>query len=136
MGLELLSSVKEGLGPITQFASTLPNSMKYAPPEIQNTGWNHVSQLPVGSVDTWQFGCLIYELFNGHFSSPQQLSSAGKIPQKLFQVYRNFISANAVSRGNQIPLLLQRDGGYFDNEVIKQVAFLEQWSLKEGLTFA
>lgn len=36
---------------------------------------------PLPATDSWNFGTLIYEIFNGTFSNSEQLNSKGKIPQ-------------------------------------------------------
>lgn len=89
---------------------------------------------PVGAVDTWAFGCLIHEIFNGILHRPEDLGrEAGKIPRNLFSIMKPFVNPNPSARSSQIPSLLGRNsGGYFDNEIIKISSFLEQWALKEG----
>lgn len=36
---------------------------------------------PLPATDSYNFGTLIYEIFNGAFSDPEQLNNKGKIPQ-------------------------------------------------------
>ncbi len=43
-GFDVLSSIKESHSPISQFSSLIPNSMKYAPPEIQKSSWTSITR--------------------------------------------------------------------------------------------
>ena len=36
---------------------------------------------PLHATDSWNFGTLIYEIFNGAFNNSEQLSNKGVIPQ-------------------------------------------------------
>ena len=36
---------------------------------------------PLHATDSWNFGTLIYEIFNGAFSNAEQLNNKGVIPQ-------------------------------------------------------
>src|SRR5271170_4706803 len=46
-----------------------PNSIK-----VNNSG-------PLPATDSWNFGTLIYETFNGAFTNSEQLNTKGTIPQ-------------------------------------------------------
>jgi len=45
----------------------------------------HIPELicsgPLHATDSWNFGTLIYEIFNGAFSNAEQLNNKGVIPQ-------------------------------------------------------
>jgi SCY1-like protein 1 len=133
LGFEILSNPKEENNAIVQYASHLSNSMRFAPPEIQKTGWTSIQKFPTSSSDTWAFACLINEIFNG--SGSMDLGrDAGKIPRDLFSLMKPLLNANPSARSGQIPLLLEKTSGgsYFDNEIIRISNFLEQWALKES----
>ncbi|CAN6645515.1 hypothetical protein TRVA0_021S00760 [Trichomonascus vanleenenianus] len=79
-GLEL-TTVTESEEVLFRYGSLLPGSGNYAPPEVAKQGWQ-ISQRQPQTVDAFQVGNLIYDVFNG---TPQNPSSArpsrrGKIP--------------------------------------------------------
>lgn len=49
---------------IFSYADLLPASAKYCPPEVARGGWDGSRKNP-GSIDSWQAGVLVYEVFNG-----------------------------------------------------------------------
>ncbi|RKP14860.1 armadillo-type protein [Piptocephalis cylindrospora] len=133
-GFELLSRMDEEFPQITTSASLLPDSQRYAPPEVQQNGWDSVKNHPTGAVDAWMFGALIHEIFNGSFTSSSAQTSRGKIPPRLFSVMRSLMNASPISR---FTLRAFQDaalhtGGYFTSDFVQSVLFLENLNVKDA----
>jgi SCY1-like protein 1 len=77
--------------------SLLPGSSRNAPPEVTKDGWQITQRLPL-SVDSWQFGKLISEVFNGLGSNLVASGSRGDIPVKLFRVQQMLVNHNPRQR--------------------------------------
>ncbi|KAJ1345245.1 hypothetical protein BSLG_000759 [Batrachochytrium salamandrivorans] len=92
--------------------------------------WNHSGHV----LDIWGYSCLIYELFNGPFSSQEDLKSAGSIPSSLLPLYQKMRNTNPAARPTFEYILTTAllSGGYFDNDFVKASLFLEQFSLKDS----
>ncbi|KAG0018532.1 hypothetical protein BGZ80_007059 [Entomortierella chlamydospora] len=134
-GFELLSSLKEDQPAILTFAGLIPESNRYAPPEVRKKSWNVVKEYELWSTDTWHYACLIYEVFNGPFTSPEQLATPGKIPPDIGPFYKNLLRPDPKTRpsvGDFLDKGLQAKG-FFQNDLIQVVLFLENFSVKEPL---
>jgi len=75
-GFEILSSMNEDDAIIYNYGSLVPDSGRYAPPEVVNGGWSAVKKNPLSAPDSFGLGTLIYEAFNGSFMGVDQLSQA------------------------------------------------------------
>lgn len=87
------------------------------------------------STDTWHYACLIYEVYNGTFTSSEQLASPGKIPAEMVPFYKNLLRPDPKSRpsvGDFLDKGMQAKG-FFQNDLIQIVNFLENFSVKEPL---
>ncbi|KAF9403041.1 hypothetical protein BGX21_007508 [Mortierella sp. AD011] len=134
-GFELLSSLKEDQPAILTFAGLIPESNRYAPPEVRKKSWNVVKEYELWSTDTWHYACLIYEVFNGPFTSPEQLATPGKIPPDIGPFYKNLLRPDPKTRpsvGDFLDKGLQAKG-FFQSDLIQVVLFLEHFSVKEPL---
>ncbi|KAG0359943.1 hypothetical protein BG005_011813 [Podila minutissima] len=134
-GFEALSSLKEEQPTILTFAGLIPDSNRYSPPEVRKSSWNTVKNFELWSTDTWHFACLIYEVYNGTFSNPEQLSTPGNIPPEMAPFYKNLLRPDPKSRpsvGDFLDKGLQARG-FFQNDLIQVVLFLENFSVKEPL---
>ncbi|KAF9356456.1 hypothetical protein BGX26_005230 [Mortierella sp. AD094] len=134
-GFEVLSSLKEDQPAILTFAGLIPESNRYAPPEVRKKSWNVVKEYELWSTDTWHYACLIYEVFNGPFASPEQLTMPGKIPPDMAPFYKNLLRPDPKTRpsvGDFLDKGLQAKG-FFQNDLIQVVLFLENFSVKEPL---
>ncbi|KAF9432213.1 hypothetical protein BGZ76_011118 [Entomortierella beljakovae] len=134
-GFELLSSLKEDQPAILTFAGLIPDSNRYAPPEVRKKSWNVVKEHELWSTDTWHYACLIYEAFNGTFTTPEQLATPGKIPADIAPFYKNLLRPDPKSRpsvGDFLDKGLQAKG-FFQSDLIQVVLFLENFSVKEPL---
>ncbi|KAJ3056872.1 hypothetical protein HK097_003408 [Rhizophlyctis rosea] len=83
--------------------------------------------------DSWAFGCLIHEIFNGAFSRPEDLGARGNIPQEL-KIYKPLMNPNPKGRMDLNTFLQQNfgPGGYFENDFVSVNLFLEQIAIKDS----
>ncbi|KND03592.1 SCY1 protein kinase [Spizellomyces punctatus DAOM BR117] len=133
-GFELLSSLKEDNPVILTYGGYLPEASKYAPPEVRKTSWTACRNTPSNAVDSWAFGCLIHEIFNGFFSRPEDLGQRGDIPQELFPIYKSFLNMEPKARmtmGDFLDKGIWKQG-YFDKDFISVTLFLEQIAIKDA----
>ncbi|KAG0307769.1 hypothetical protein BGZ98_009841 [Dissophora globulifera] len=134
-GFEALSSLKEDQPAILTFAGLIPESSRYAPPEVRKKSWEVVKEYELWTTDTWHYACLIYEVYNGTFTSPEQLVNTGKIPAEMAPFYKNLLRPDPKTRpsvGDFLDKGLQAKG-FFQNDLIQVVLFLENFSVKEPL---
>ena len=109
---------------------------------------------PTTAVDSWGFGCLIHEIFNGPFSRPEDLGPRGNIPQVQFlpsgfhlghtscsspilqdlKIYKPLMNPNPKGRMDLCTFLEQNfgRGGYFENDFVSVNLFLEQIAIKDS----
>ncbi|KAF9336020.1 hypothetical protein BG006_009995 [Podila minutissima] len=74
-------------------------------------------------------------VYNGTFSNPEQLSTPGNIPPEMAPFYKNLLRPDPKSRpsvGDFLDKGLQARG-FFQNDLIQVVLFLENFSVKEPL---
>ncbi|ORX50585.1 ARM repeat-containing protein [Hesseltinella vesiculosa] len=138
-GLELLSSMSEESPMIFTFGGLVPDAQKYAPPEILKSSWSAVKDLPITAVDAYQLGCLIYDVFNRRWDTPDQLlTHQGSIPNNMLKSYRLLVQPSPQNRGDAETFLDQGmriarngSGGYFSTDFIHISLFLENISIKD-----
>ena len=83
------------------------------------------------SLDIWGLGCLVWEVFNGPLDSMSQLAKVGKISKQLVPTYMELVAKNPAKRphpGAKIQQL-SKPGGYFKNELIDTMVFLEEFQV-------
>jgi len=109
----------------------LPSLLKYDPPEKSDSSKRLVT---AWSTDMWGLGCLIWEVFNGSLKSPTSLKSLGNIPKLLGAVYCELVGANPASRLNpkEIVIRCRKEGGYFHNDLVDCLLFLEEIQIKDA----
>ncbi|RPB18799.1 ARM repeat-containing protein [Terfezia boudieri ATCC MYA-4762] len=132
-GFEVLSSLKEDDPVIYRFGGLLPDSSRYASPEIVKGGWDVLKEQSIPVTDAYLFGILIYEAFNGGgFISADQLASTKSIPQSVLQSYKRLIQPNPKTRLSIAQFLAQgiRKGGFFDTPLIHVAEFVENMGVK------
>ncbi|KAF9540396.1 hypothetical protein EC957_004342 [Mortierella hygrophila] len=134
-GFEVLSSLKEDQPAILTFAGLIPESNRYAPPEVRKKSWNIVKDFELWSTDTWHYACLIYEVYNGTFTNSEQLASPGNIPAEMTPFYTNLLRPDPKTRPSVGDFLNKgmQAKGFFQNDLIQIVNFLENFSVKEPL---
>ncbi|KAG4305079.1 hypothetical protein PORY_001249 [Pneumocystis oryctolagi] len=133
-GLELLSPIKEDDSILYTYGGSIPDSSKYMPPEIQKKSWKHLKIIsPRTAIDTYNLGCLIYEIFNGTFKTSSDLIQKGKIPRKLFDVYKKLLAPNPALRLSISKFINygNNDGGFFKTDLIECSEFLEHFLIKD-----
>ncbi|CAG8593593.1 5786_t:CDS:10, partial [Acaulospora morrowiae] len=129
-GFELMSSLKEES---PTYGGLVHESSKYASPEISKSSWDILKDHDIWVTDSWNYGILIYEVYNGKFTSSKQLDGLGSIPRDMQASYKQLINVNPKSRlsiSNFIDIGL-RANGYFQNDLIQTILFLENMNIKE-----
>ncbi|EXJ96282.1 SCY1 protein kinase [Capronia coronata CBS 617.96] len=119
-GFEVLSSMNEDDAIIYTYGSLLPDSNRYAPPEVVNGGWSAIKKNPLGAPDAYGLGILIFEAFNGTFMGSDQLGQPRSVPANMIQSYRRLINPNPKLRLNagQFVDLGKKTGGFFETPLI------------------
>ncbi|CAG8513841.1 12769_t:CDS:10 [Ambispora leptoticha] len=133
-GFELMSSSKEEDPIIYTSGGYLPDSSRYSSPEITKSSWNILRDYEIWVTDAWNYGTLIYEAYNGPFTSVDQLQNAGEIPQAIYIEYKDLINQNPQFRTN-ISVFMEnglRVGGIFQNDLVQVNLFLENMNIKEA----
>ncbi|RUS24657.1 armadillo-type protein [Jimgerdemannia flammicorona] len=132
-GFELLGSPKEEGAVILTFGGLVPDSAKYASPETRKSGWSIIKDVPVHSTDSWLYACLVYESYNGPFSSSDQLTTRKDIPTNMFAAYKQLLAPGPASRADlgKFIDLGTRAGGFFQTDFLQVNLFLENLSMKE-----
>eukprot|EP00112_Aurelia_sp_Birch-Aquarium-sp1_P017328 Seg4000.2 transcript_id=Seg4000.2/GoldUCD/mRNA.D3Y31 product="N-terminal kinase-like protein" protein_id=Seg4000.2/GoldUCD/D3Y31 len=106
----------------------LPSLGRYDPPEgkapRRKENW---------STDSWGFGCLIWEIFNGPMLKSSELKAVSKIPRNLLSHYCELVTANPKSRLNPKNFLqsCKEPGQYLDNDFVKANLFLQEIQIKD-----
>ncbi|KAI9827066.1 MAG: hypothetical protein M1819_007058 [Sarea resinae] len=131
-GLDILSSVKDDEAIVYTFASLMPDSGRYAPPEVAKSGWETVKRNPVYAVDAYNFGMLIVEVFNGNLRSSDQIGQTTNIPPNMQQSYKRLLNLNPKARLSVAHFLQQgcRHGGFFETRLIRLTEDIESLGLK------
>ncbi|RMZ78199.1 hypothetical protein DV738_g4040, partial [Chaetothyriales sp. CBS 135597] len=119
-GFEALSSLNEDDAVIYTYGSLVPDSNKYAPPEVLANGWSAIKKAPLPAADAYGLGELIYEAFNRSFTGTDQLPQPRSIPASLAPAYKRLISANPKVRISAANFLDQgkRVGSFFNTPLI------------------
>lgn len=103
------------------------------PPEVAKQGWDACRQNPVHAIDAYNFGTLIYEVFNGSFRGPEQLTTHIKnIPPSMHQSYKRLVNPNPKARLSVAQFLEhgRRAGGFFQTHLIQITEDIESLGLK------
>ncbi|OJD11731.1 SCY1 protein kinase [Emergomyces pasteurianus Ep9510] len=131
-GLDILSSMKEDDAVIYTYGSLLPNSARYAPPEIVKGGWDTIKRNPLPATDSYNFGCLIFEIFNGSFRGSEQAGQTSNVPPSMHQSYKRLMNPNPKLRLSVAHFLEQgkRSGGFFETPLIRLTQDIESLGLK------
>lgn len=126
-GFEIMDSVESG--DFVQPSS--PALQKYAAPEVTDLSKRRAAT--PHSRDMWGIGCVLWEAFNGILPAARNLGQLGDIPSGVSQLYKELVAANPAKRPNPKEKLeaMRRSGGYFKNELIDAIVFLEELQIKE-----
>ncbi|KAG9785235.1 ARM repeat-containing protein, partial [Aureobasidium melanogenum] len=119
-GFEVLSSMNDDDAIIYTYGSLLPDSNRYAPPEVINGGWSAIKKNPLGAPDAYGLGILIFEAFNGTFLGSDQLAQPRSVPANMVQAYRRLVNPNPKLRSSagQFVDLGKKAGGFFETPLI------------------
>ncbi|KAF1354904.1 armadillo-type protein [Delphinella strobiligena] len=131
-GLDVLSSMKEEDAVIYTYGSLVPDSARYAPPEVVKGGWDSIKRNPLPAVDAYDYGILVSEVFNGAFSGTDQVGQAKGIPNDMQASYKRLAHANPKTRLAVGHFLEQgrKFGSFFDSPLIHLTEGIENLGLK------
>ncbi|KAF2223493.1 armadillo-type protein [Elsinoe ampelina] len=131
-GLEALSSMKEDEAVIYTYGSLVPDSGRYAPPEVAKGGWDSIKRGPVSAVDSYNFGILISEVFTGAFSGADQVGQTKGVPAQMQGSYKRLLNPSPKVRLTVGHFLEQgiRSGSYFDTPLIQLSDGIDNLGLK------
>lgn len=90
--------------------------------------------MPVHVTDSWGYGTLIYEAFNGVFNGGDQLPQPKKVPATIQTAYKRLIAANPKTRLSVAHFLEQglRQRSFFDTPLIHISEFVENMGIKDA----
>lgn len=117
---------------IQNYGSLVPDAARYTPPELAKSGWDAIKRGPVSAVDSYNFGTLIFEVFNGDFAGGDQAGQTKGIPPSMHSSYRRLVNSNPKSRVSVGHFLEQgrRSGGFFDTPLIKLTESVDNLGMK------
>ncbi|CAH1637668.1 unnamed protein product [Spodoptera littoralis] len=109
----------------------LPALEIYDPPEKKDPA--KLKTVTKCSSDMWGLGCLIWEAYNGPLKNQPALKTTDNIPKQLCTLYCELVSANPASRPNPADIITRcrKIGGYFKNDLIDSMLFLEEIQIKD-----
>ncbi|KAE8452979.1 hypothetical protein EG329_012166 [Mollisiaceae sp. DMI_Dod_QoI] len=131
-GFEVLSSMKDDDAIIYNYGSLVPDAGRYTPPELAKSGWDAIKRNPLTAVDAYNFGTLIFEVFNGDFIGGDQAGQTKNIPPTMHSTYRRLVNANPKARVSVGNFLEQgrRSGGFFNTPLIKLTDNVDNLGMK------
>ncbi|KAH8902730.1 ARM repeat-containing protein [Coniochaeta sp. PMI_546] len=131
-GFEVLSNVKDDDAVIYTYGSLVPDSARYTPPELARSGWEAIKKSPHSVVDSYGFGVLIFEVFNGSFLGPDQAGQTKGVPPSMHSSYKRLVNANPKARLSVGHFLEQgrRSGAFFDTPLIKLTEGVDNLGVK------
>ncbi|MCJ1475287.1 hypothetical protein MMC13_003949 [Lambiella insularis] len=131
-GLDILSSMKEDDAVIYTYAGLLPDINRYAAPEISKTGWDAIKRNPVAAVDSYDFGLMIHEVFNGGAIGSDHIGQTANVPPGMIQSYKRLLNVNPKARLTVSHFLEQgrRSGGFFETPLISLSEGIDSLGLK------
>ncbi|CAM1501110.1 Fc.00g102720.m01.CDS01 [Cosmosporella sp. VM-42] len=131
-GFEVLSSIKDDESIIYTYGSLVPDSGRYAPPELARGGWEVIKKNPHSAVDSFNMGALISEVFNGDYSGAGQAGQTKNIPPTMHSSYKRLCNANPKARISIANFLDQgnRHGAFFDSPLIKLTEGIDNLDVK------
>ena len=114
------------------YGSLVPDSARYTPPELARSGWDAIKKSPHSVVDSYGFGVLIFEVFNGSFLGPDQAGQTKGIPPSMHSSYKRLVNANPKARLSVGHFLEQgrRSGSFFDTPLIKLTEGVDNLGVK------
>ena len=91
-----------------------------------------VKRHPLPAVDSYDFGLLIFEVFNGCFITGDPIDQAKNVPPSMHQGYKRLLNANPKARLSVSHFRDQgrRSGGFFETPLIELSEGIESLGLK------
>lgn len=131
-GFEILSNVKDDDAIIYTYGSSVPDSSRFTPPELAQSGWDAIKKSPHSAVDSYNFGTTISEVFNGDFSGASQAGQTKGIPPTMHAGYKRLVNANPKARITVGAFFEQgrRSGAFFDSPLIKLTEGIDNLDVK------
>lgn len=114
------------------YGSLVPDSARYTAPELAKSGWETIKKNPLTAVDAYNFGTLIFEVFNGDFMGGDQAGQTKNVPPSMHSSYRRLVNSNPkarVSVGNFLEHG-RRNGGFFNTPLIKLTEGVDNLGMK------
>lgn len=117
---------------LQNFGSLVPGASRYTPPELARGGWDAIKKGPHSTVDSFNFGTLIYEAFNGTFAGADQAGKTAGIPPTMHSSYKRLVNATPKARISVGSFLDQgrRNGSFFDIPLIKLTDDIDNLGVK------
>jgi SCY1-like protein 1 len=99
---------------------------------LAKSGWTAIKSNPLTAVDAYDFGILIFEVFNGDFLGPDQAGLTKGIPPTMHSSYRRLVNSNPKARVSVGNFLEQgrRNGGFFNTPLIKLTESIDNLGMK------
>ena len=132
-GFEVLSSMNDDQAMIYNYGSLVPESNRYAPPEVASGGgWSVIKKNPLSAPDSFGLGTLVYEAFNGSFVGSDRLGQPGKIPANMVAPYKRLVNNNPKLRLSAQHFVEQgrKSGGFFETPLIQITEGADSLGLK------
>lgn len=110
----------------------MPDAGRYTPPELARGGWDAIKRSNHWVVDSFNFGVLLFEVFNGNYIGSDEAGQTKNIPPTMQTGYKRLVNANPKSRISVANFLDmgQRHGAFFDSPLIKLTDGIENLGVK------
>ena len=110
----------------------VPDIGRYTAPELVKSGWEAIKRNPIPAIDAYNFGTLIFEVFNGDFMGGDQAGQTKNIPPKMHSSYRRLVNSNPKARLSTGHFLEQgrQAGSFFDSPLIKLTEGVDNLGMK------
>lgn len=131
-GFDVLSSMNDEDAVIYTFGSLVPDSARYSPPEVAKGGWEVLKKNPLHAVDAYNYGVMMFEIFNGSFMGSEQAGQTKGVPPSMQPNYKNLTNGNPKVRRSIAQFLDQgrRIGGFFQTPLIQLTEGIESLGIK------
>jgi SCY1-like protein 1 len=114
------------------YTTLLPAINLYSPPEVSKAGWDTIKQNPVAATDSYDFGILVYEVYNGGTFDSGKVGQTTNIPISIQHSYKRLLNAHPKARLTVSHFLEQgcRNDGFFETPLIRLSQGVENLGLK------
>lgn len=101
------------------------------PPEVSRGSWDVIRNNPIHAVDSFGYGLLVAECFNGTVVPAEQAAQASNIPPSMTSTYRRLFHASPKARLSTGNFLDQgrRSGGFFQTPLINLTEGIDKLGL-------